>query len=92
MVFFTTRFAKRNIDDWRKLIICISYLNQTLDGVGIIWGFNLADLYTWVYASYTIHPNMSSQTGELMSMGYIILHFQSSKQKLNENFQLRMNL
>ena len=39
--FFTTRVAKSNVDYWKKLRICISYLNQTVDNVRVIGVFNI---------------------------------------------------
>ena len=51
--------------------------------VRIIGGFNLTYFFTWFDAPYDVHPTMSSQKVRLMSMGYEILHFQSSKQNLN---------
>ena len=77
------RVSNSNVDDPNKLIICISYLTQTLGIVRIIWGYNLIDLFTWVDVSYAVHPNMLLQTGGVMSMGYGILHCRSSKQNLN---------
>ena len=82
--FLTTRFAKSNVGDWRKLRRCISHLNQTVEDVRIIGGFNLADFFKWVDVSYAVHPNMHIHTGVVMSMGYGILHFQSSKKNMNE--------
>ena len=86
MEFLTTRVAKSNVGDWKKLRRCISYLNQTVEDVRIIGGFNLADLFKWVDVSYAVHPNMHIQTGVVTSMGYGILHFRSSKQNMNAIF------
>ena len=38
---------------------------------------------TWVDASYTIHDNMRSHTGGMMSFGIGALHTKSTKQKLD---------
>ena len=81
--FFTPRVAKRNVGDWKKLRRFISYLNQTVEDVRIIGGFNLTDLLTWFDASYDVHPNVSSQIGGVMSMGCGMLHCRSSKQNIN---------
>ena len=43
VVFFTTKFPKSYVGYWKKLIRCISYLNQTFDNVSIIGGFNLTE-------------------------------------------------
>ena len=54
--------------------------------VSIIGFFKIMDLFKLVDASYIVHTNMHTQTGILMSMGYGMLHFQSSNQNLNAIF------
>ena len=44
--FLTTRIVKSNVYDPENLIICTSYLNQTVDNVKIIMGFNLTYFFT----------------------------------------------
>ena len=83
VAFFTKSVVKRNVGDWKKLRRFISYLNQTVEDVRIIGGFNLTDLLTWFDESYDVHPNVSSQTGGVMSMGRGMLHCRSSKQNIN---------
>ena len=43
----------------------------------------LKTLYTWVDASYDVHPDMRSHTGGTMSLGHGVLNTMSAKQKLN---------
>ena len=90
VALLTTRVAKINVDDWKKLRRCTSYMNQMSDDVRIIGGFNITDLFTWVDASYPVHTNMHIQTEEVMSMGYVMLHCQSSKQNLNAKITTHM--
>ena len=52
--------------------------------------YNLIQLYTWVDATYGVHPDMKSHTRGGMSFGYVIVHFKSSKQKLNKKVLLRL--
>ena len=92
MKLFTTRVAKSNVDYWKKLRRCISYLNQIIDVVRIIGVFNFIDFLTWVGASYAAHPNMFSQTGGVLPVGYVMLQLKYSKKKLNAIFLLRMKL
>ena len=73
--FLITMVSKSNVDDRKKLRRCISYLNQTVENVSIIGGFNIKDFFTCVDDSYVVHPNMRIQTGVVMSMGYGMLHF-----------------
>ena len=60
--FLTTKAAKSNVDDWKKLKICISYLNQTVENFSIIGVFNIKNLFTWFDASYAAYTNMYTQT------------------------------
>ena len=83
MASLTTRFANINVDDWKKLRICISYLNQTMDDVRIIGVFNTTNLFILVDVSYAVYPNTNSQTVGVMSIGYGILHCLSSKTNMN---------
>ena len=39
--------------------------------------------YTWVDASYSVHPDMRSHTGGTMSLGRGVLNTMSAKQKFN---------
>ena len=92
VAFFTTRVVKINVGDCNKIIIVISYLNQTVDAVRMIGGFNITYLFTWFDASYDVHPNMRIHTVGLMSMVYGILHFRFIKKHMNEKKLLRLNL
>jgi hypothetical protein len=83
IAFCTTRVQNPTIDDWKKLRRCVSYLVQTKDDPRVLGCFNLNELYTWVDAAFAVHPNMRSQTGGVMSMGFGMVHCRSSKQKLN---------
>ena len=67
----------------KKLKRCITYLDQTKDDPRIIGCSNIHELFTWVDASFAVHPNMRSHTGGVMSMGRGMIHCRSSKQKLN---------
>ena len=52
--------AKGNVYYWKKLRRFISYLNQTVEDVKNIGGFDLTEFFTWVDLSYDEHPNMRS--------------------------------
>ena len=81
--YLTTRVDKSDVDDWKKLKRVIQYLRQTIDDVRTIEYNDLKSLYTWVDAAYGVWLNMRSQTGGCMSMGLSMVHYKSSKQKLN---------
>ena len=44
---------------------------------------SLIQLCTWVDAAYGVHPYLKIHTVGCMSFGYMMVHFKSSKQKLN---------
>ena len=70
MVFFTTRVAKSNAEDWNKLIKFIPNLNKTVEDVKIIMVLSITDLLTWVDASYAVDANLHIHTRVLISTGY----------------------
>jgi len=45
--------------------------------------FDLHTMYTWVDASYAVHPDMRSHTGGALSFGVRALNVMSRKQRLN---------
>ena len=46
---------------------------------------NLSQLCTWVDAVYVLQPDANSHAGGGVAFGYGLVHFKSSKQKLNMN-------
>ena len=83
VAFLSTRVSHPNITDWAKLKRLLQYLHTTIHLKRIIGADTLHLLYTWIDASYAVHPNMRSHTGGCMSLGTGTLHCRSSKQKLN---------
>ena len=81
--YLTTRVAKSNDRDWCKLKRVLNFLQHAIDDPRIIGASSLLDLYTWIDASYAVHPNMQGHTSGVMSYGTGVVHAQSGKQKLN---------
>ena len=81
--YLCTRVSNPTVEDEKKLFRVLDYLTNTLDDVRIIGASSLDNLYMWIDASYTTHPNMRSHMGGAMSFGTGIIHGKSSKQKLN---------
>ena len=75
--------SKATTDDWRKLCRLLHFLQATKDDEQIMSVTTLKTLFTWVDASYSVHPNMRSHTGGTMSLGRGVLNTMSVKQKLN---------
>ena len=69
--------------DWKKLRRLLNFLQCTKDDERIMSRTTLKTLFTWVDASYGVHPDMRSHTGGTMSLGHGVLNTMSAKQKLN---------
>ena len=85
VAFLTTRVQAPDIDDWKKMMRMLHYLNATknlfltllVDSDGVLvakW---------WVDGAFAIHEDMRSQTGVVMSMGQGEIYNSSTRQKLN---------
>ena len=74
-----TRVTKSDEDDWKKLRRIIAWIKCTIDDPRIIGASNLSEIFTWIYAAYAVHDDITSQTGKAMSMGHGILHCKSGK-------------
>jgi hypothetical protein len=81
--FLCTRVSKSTQQDQQKLLRLLQDIRGTLDLTLTIGADDLGKIRTWVDASYTVHPDMKSHTGGVMSMGTGGLVCKSSKQKLN---------
>ena len=65
--FLCRRVTKSDEDDWKKLKRLLAYLKGTIDDYRIM-GIDLIEetkIRSWIDASYTVHEDMKSHTGEL---------------------------
>ena len=83
MAYLCTRVSVATTDDWGKLRRLLNFLQCTIDDERIMSATTLKTLFTWVDASYGVHPDMRSHTGGTMSLGRGVLNTMSAKQKLN---------
>eukprot|EP00957_Ditylum_brightwellii_P115229 8787797-Ditylum_brightwellii.AAC.1 len=81
--FLCAQVSKSNIKDWHKLNRMLGFFKRTVNDVKIIGATSIQDLYMWVDAACTVHPNMRSHMGGTMSFGWGIVHKRASKQKVN---------
>lgn len=81
--FLCTRVSCSTVQDWEKLRRILKYLVGTVELVRVIGSDNMAELRTWVDASYAVHPDMRSHTGGVVSLGTGAVMCKSTKQKLN---------
>ena len=77
------RVSKSTVEDWKKLKRGLQFILCTIDDERTIGATNLSEVFTWIDAAYAVHTNMRSHTRGEISMGYVILHGKSSKQKIN---------
>ncbi len=81
--FLCTRLQQPDVDDYKKLIRVLTYLQGTIDLVLTLatdeGGFNIR---WWVDAAYAVHSNMRGHTGGTMMMGTGSVYSTSSKQKM----------
>ena len=81
--FLCTRTHDPDWDDWKKLAKFIKYLRLTKEMCLTLEVENLKVVKWWIDASFVVHPDMSSHTGGMMSMGRGSFFSASRKQKLN---------
>ena len=61
--FLCTRVSCSTEEDWLKLKRVFQFVNQTKTDTRTIGADNLSELFTWIDASYAVHPNMRGHTG-----------------------------
>ena len=81
--FFTTRVREPDMDDWKKLRHCLSYLKGTLHMKRYLSADGLTNIMWWVDGSYGVHWDSKGHTGAMMSMGKGAIVSVSRKHKLN---------
>ena len=83
VTFLCSRLNCATEGDWEKLRRLLGYLKGTIHMKRKLSAFNLHTMYTWVDASYAVHPDMRSHTGGAISFGVGALNVMSRKQRLN---------
>ncbi len=83
VTFLCSRLNCTTEGDWEKLRRLLGYLKGTIHIKRKLSAFNLHTMYTWVDASYAVHPDMHSHTGGAISFGVGALNVMSYKQRLN---------
>ena len=75
--------TKSTAEGKSKLKRVLKFLKHKINDKRVMGTNNLSQLYTWVNVAYGVYPNLKSHTGGGMSFGYRLVHYKSSKQKLN---------
>lgn len=74
VIFLCTRVSKCcNMQGMGKLQRLLEYLNGSLDKALTLGVDNMTKLRSWVDAAYTLHPDMKSHTGGIISFGITFL-------------------
>jgi hypothetical protein len=83
VAFLTTRVSESTIDDEKKLMRVLRYLNGTQHlGLRIQADSQLTTVRAFIDASFAVHPNMRSHTGCVITLGAGAVFVKSTKQKL----------
>ena len=82
IAFLTTRVTKPDIDNWKKLVWLLCYINSTIDLKLKLSITDFRSIKWWVNASYVVHPNSCSHTGGTMTLGKGSIYSSSIKQKI----------
>lgn len=72
-----------DVDDRRKLVRLIKYLQLTEDLQLVLEASSLDTLKWWVDASFAVHHDMRSHTGGILSLGGGAIYGTSTRRKLN---------
>jgi hypothetical protein len=83
VAFLTTRVVQPNVDDWKKLTRCIRYLRGSKELFLTLEANEGIDIKWWIDASFAVHPDMKSHTGNTMSFGKGSVYSTSKKQRIN---------
>ena len=83
VAFLCSRLNCATEGDWEKLRRVLGYLKGAIHMKRKLSASNLHTMYTWVDASYAVHPDMRSHTGRALSLGVGALNVMLRKLRLN---------
>jgi hypothetical protein len=83
VAFLTTRVQAPDVDDYKKLGRCLTYLNETSEMDLTLSADSMKVIKWWVDASFGVHKDFKSHTGATMSFGVGSPISVSSKQRIN---------
>jgi len=83
--FLCTRVKEPDVDDWKKLLRMLKYLQQTKDLELTLeaQGGNIIICKWYLDAAFAVHQDMKSHTGAVLTVGKGAVNTISGKQKLN---------
>jgi hypothetical protein len=80
--FLCKRTTKADVDDWKKLVRVMKYLQATLDLKLRLSADGSGCIHWWVDASFAVHLDMKGHTGGTMSLGKGSIYSTAGAQKL----------
>jgi hypothetical protein len=83
VAFLTTRARQPNVDDEKKLIRFIRYINATKHACLTLSATNPLNFTAFIDASYGVHPDAKSHSGLVLTLGSGSIFSRSVKQKIN---------
>jgi hypothetical protein len=83
IAFFATRVKEPDVDDWKKLVRMMRYLNKTKTMVRRLKASGLNCLRWYIVGAHTVHDNLKGHTGGCLGLDQGSLANKSTKQKLN---------
>ena len=90
--FLCSRMSCSTEQDWIKLKRTLRFLNCTIRDERIIGIDDITKIHTYSDASYAVHNNMRSHTGDLMIPGGGVVHSRSPKQKLDSKSSIESEI
>jgi hypothetical protein len=81
--FLTTRVKSPDLDDWKKLLRILGYLQGNME---LEWTLTCNDLktFTWyIDGLYAVNEDMKGHSGAIMTIGDNVALSRSNKQKVN---------
>ena len=83
IAFLCTRVKEPDIDDYKKLSRVIKHIRATKELHLTLEAESLSVIQWWIDASFAVHDDLRSHTGQFMTLGNGAMYSNSSKQKNN---------
>jgi hypothetical protein len=83
--FLTSRCAKADVDDWKKLKRLLCYVKNTIDLKLRLRASAMNIVMWWADAAFAVRDDFKSQSGRGMSLGAGMIQCKSNKQSTTEN-------
>jgi hypothetical protein len=79
--FLCMRVQSATVEDQRKLMRMLSYLQGTVQQILVLWAMEVPSVRAYVDAAYALHNDSRSHTGVIIYVGQTLVYILSNKQK-----------